>query len=233
MVAEALLQAQPGGALETPFRSQSARGTARISSPLHQQGSRRAGVRPATWTIELTIDQPAELFHSLDPSPLVGRDLDERVERYILEAAREHPGADLRMLVHVSGRGPPPEDGKSIADAIRNYFRTARDQEARKLRILFREGRYGLAVALAFLFLCAVIGVLAVKALPSPVGLFLEQGVLLIGWVASWRPLEIFLYAWRPLRREYKLLDQLSGMTIHFRPASTAASGIARRPLQP
>ena len=46
-----------------------------------------------------------------------------------------------------------------------------------------------------------------------------DKALLIVGWVANWRPLEVFLYDWRPLRLRQKLYDALSQMEIGFRPA--------------
>jgi hypothetical protein len=37
------------------------------------------------------------------------------------------------------------------------------------------------------------------------------------GWVALWRPLEIYLYEWWPLRRRGQILDKLSRMAVEVR----------------
>jgi hypothetical protein len=34
------------------------------------------------------------------------------------------------------------------------------------------------------------------------------------GWVAMWRPLEIYLYDWWPLRDEWRLLERLARMKV-------------------
>jgi hypothetical protein len=34
------------------------------------------------------------------------------------------------------------------------------------------------------------------------------------GWVAMWRPMEVFLYAWWPVRAEARLYDRLSAMPV-------------------
>ena len=43
-------------------------------------------------SIDVTIESIDRLFHVLDPSPGVERDLDELVESYVLASARELPG---------------------------------------------------------------------------------------------------------------------------------------------
>jgi hypothetical protein len=172
--------------------------------------------------IELTVDAPDRIFHALDPSPLVGRDLDDEVETYILECAQELPSDHYGMVIHVPGRAPPPEDAEALSKAIRAYFVYRRDEQMRRLRVLLREGRQALAIGLTFLFVCGAVGVLAQRALPEPFGSFLNEGLLIIGWVANWRPIEIFLYDWRPMRRQRDILAALGRMEIAFRPSAAA-----------
>jgi hypothetical protein len=40
------------------------------------------------------------------------------------------------------------------------------------------------------------------------------EGMLIIGWVAMWRPLEIFLYEWVPIRRRCKIFAKLAEMKV-------------------
>jgi len=154
----------------------------------------------------------------LDPSPLVGRDLDERIESYILDCAREMPATGYSLVLHVPDSAMPDSSASgALSEAVRTYFAYRRDEQARRLRLLMSEGRQALIVGLAFLFICGALGLVALKALPTPLGAFLNEGLLIIGWVANWRPVEIFLYDWRPLRREWKVMDALSRMPIQFR----------------
>ena len=36
------------------------------------------------------------------------------------------------------------------------------------------------------------------------------------GWVAMWRPIEVFLYDWWPIRREARLYDRLAVMPVRI-----------------
>jgi hypothetical protein len=38
----------------------------------------------------------------------------------------------------------------------------------------------------------------------------IEESFLILGWVANWRPLEIFLYDWWPITRRRDLYQRLS-----------------------
>ena len=44
----------------------------------------------------------------------------------------------------------------------------------------------------------------------------LRESLVIGGWVAMWRPLEIFLYDWWPLSAEARLFDRLSGMPVRI-----------------
>jgi hypothetical protein len=39
------------------------------------------------------------------------------------------------------------------------------------------------------------------------------EGMSIVGWVAMWRPLEIFLYEWMPIRRRCRMLAKLAEMS--------------------
>jgi hypothetical protein len=42
----------------------------------------------------------------------------------------------------------------------------------------------------------------------------LEEGLLIVGWVAMWRPLELLLYDWWPLLRRKRTFENLSRMRV-------------------
>jgi hypothetical protein len=46
--------------------------------------------------------------------------------------------------------------------------------------------------------------------------LLFEQGLLIVGRVAMWRPLEIFLYDWWPILGERRIHDGLSRMQVRI-----------------
>lgn len=49
-----------------------------------------------------------------------------------------------------------------------------------------------------------------------------RTSLLIGGWVAMWRPLEVFLYDWWPIRAEARLFDRLSAMTVRVVPSRSA-----------
>jgi hypothetical protein len=100
---------------------------------------------------------------------------------------------------------------------------------------LFHRGRVSLTIALAFLAAALAVGEQVARHFPdSRLAVLLREGMLIVGWVAMWRPIEIFLYDWWPIRAEWRLFERLVSMPvrIEYRSAASrdaAASGDAGR----
>jgi hypothetical protein len=94
-----------------------------------------------------------------------------------------------------------------------------------RLRDLFRTGRKSLAIGLVFLASSVAGGDWIVRSLPqSTLAQVVRERLLVGGWVAMWRPLEIFLYDWWPIRAEARLFDRLSTMPIRLVYSADAGS---------
>ena len=50
----------------------------------------------------------------------------------------------------------------------------------------------------------------------TDLGRVLQESLLIGGWVAMWRPLEVFLYDWWPIRAEARLFDRLATMPVRL-----------------
>jgi hypothetical protein len=51
----------------------------------------------------------------------------------------------------------------------------------------------------------------------SRIGEILRESLTIGGWVSMWRPLEVFLYDWWPIRNEARLSDRLAAMPVRVR----------------
>ena len=71
-----------------------------------------------------------------------------------------------------------------------------------------------------------VIGIVAIAGFTSagrligassnPVIEVMHQGLSVLGWVSMWKPMEIFLYEWWPIRREGRACRRLSEAAVTF-----------------
>lgn len=166
--------------------------------------------------IEIRLRERRQLFDSLDPTPFPGRDLDRDAAHFIVGWAREYP-AHLPLAIRIHLEEQAPDDLELSTAAIHNHFAAAAEASERDFRQLMSIGRRSLLIGLTFLAVCLSIAdwLDSHEALPRVLGL-LRESLLIVGWVALWRPLEIFLYDWWPLRSERKLHQRLARAKIEL-----------------
>lgn len=171
---------------------------------------------PSTVAIRLQLRDLAQLFNSMDPSPFHDRDLDADAEEFIVSWAREAPqGEAFELILHL-GTTPPPGRLSEVEDAIRNYFGTRAEMKQREFRQLLKRGRTSLSVGLLFLGGCLGISELLATVGQNALANLVKESLTIGGWVAMWRPLEIYLYDWWPLRAEYRMLTRLGRMHVRL-----------------
>ena len=168
--------------------------------------------------IEVHVAELKQLFNAIDPSPFRERDLDPNAEQFIVGWGRELPrDVPLALVVHLDRPAGLPEEASVLRDAIREFFSVRAETTRRRLRQLFRVGRVSLLIGIASSRLTVAAGDLIAKALAGQrLGEILRESLLIGGWVAMWRPLEIFLYDWWPIRQEARLYDRLSAMPVRI-----------------
>ena len=72
-------------------------------------------------------------------------------------------------------------------------------------------------IMIAFLAVVIALGQTLDRAFgPGRLSEFLRESLLIGGWVVMWKPLEIFLYDWWPIRAEARLLERLARMPVHL-----------------
>jgi hypothetical protein len=202
-----------------------------MSSRLEQRvaNSNAAGARAckgrasSSADIEVHVAELRQMFDAMDPSPFHDRDLDPTAAEYILGWARELPrDAPLALLVHLDRSAGPPDEATLLGDAIRQFFSGRSAAARRRLKLLFRGGRLSLAIGLAFLAVAFATSQLIGRLLEgNSFGELLRESVLIGGWVAMWRPIEIFLYDWWPILAEARLYDRLAVMPVRIRYSSS------------
>ena len=169
-------------------------------------------------TVELWLSKVQQLFNSFDPSPFHEKDLDRDAEEYIAGAVDElRSGQPVRLVVHL----PPEQLSASptfdLEKAVQHYFAYRLDETHRNLRFHFREGRVALAIGVAFLIVCITIRQLAFVVPGGPFARVLQEGLLILGWVAMWRPIQLLLYDWWPIRYRARLYARLATMQVEVR----------------
>jgi len=174
---------------------------------------------PTPGVIEIRIKSVGQLFNSFDPTPFPGRDLDDNAEEFIVSSALDFRHIEkLRIVVHLPPDECDKEGAKNLASSVAGHFDYRAGVMKRELAELFRSGRLYLAVGLSIFAVCTVLAQLVRNAFPdNAFAEGAEQGLIIIGWVANWKPFEILLYDWWPLRRRIRLFQRLATADIEVR----------------
>jgi hypothetical protein len=198
-----------------------------------QQRTLADEVPPDAGVIEVRVRELSQLFDSMDPSPFHERDLDREAEEYIVGSARELPTrGPLTLVVYLDKPAGLQDEGRILREAVREHFGRKADFSRRELRQLLRRGWISLAIGLSFLAAALVGGASVVRWMgESPLATVLRESLLIGGWVAMWRPLEIFLYDWWVIRGERRLYDRLGQMPVRI--VYTGSRLVRRRPWRP
>ena len=165
--------------------------------------------------IDIRIQRITQLYDSLDPSPLHEKTLSRAVENYIVDCAGEY-GLDesLRLIVHVPTSIREYE--VEIAGAIHAHFQAQYAQCRRRYRRRMRQGMRFLLTGLAVLGTTLLVRALLGNPGNSQVLTAISEGLLIVGWVAMWRPIEVLLFERVENHQNMALFDRLSHIEVGF-----------------
>ena len=177
--------------------------------------------------LEIYLADIRRLFNSMDPAPFRERDLDPNAADYIRRVgrgtARQRPAGARGQAGNAARRRGQRCRGRAVgprsfpAPGGRDSPQPARLAADRALQPADRH-----AVPRA-----------ASSSLPKSAAqmvqteryaALIENSLVIGAWVALWRPLEIFLYDWWPIRAEAKLFDRLGAMDVQVLSARQAAA---------
>jgi hypothetical protein len=177
-----------------------------------------------THQIQLRLNDLSQLFNSMDPTPFHHKDLDRDAEEFIESWALESPQASrFHITVHLA-KMPPEDPTELVTEAIRNYFTYKAQLSRRMVTVLLREGRTSLVIGVAFLSACLLAADLLTPLAGGTFLKILRESLTIGGWVAMWRPMQIYLYDWWPLMRRSRIYHNLGLAQVRVLPGE-AQSG--------
>jgi len=164
--------------------------------------------------IDLKLGEINQLFNSMDPSPFNDKDLDHDAEEFIVSWAHEYPPDEPIMLRIYLEQWPAEDPRELIPEAIHNYFSYRAKINRLEFRRLMKQGRASLAIGLVFLAACLLTSKMLIAPMALPGTSVLQESLTIAGWVAMWRPMQIYLYDWWPVRRMGHIYANLSRMPV-------------------
>lgn len=168
--------------------------------------------------IDIKVRYSQQLFDGRDPAPFHERDLDDDAVDYLLAAAQEIPRAQpLKIVVTISSEPEPRLEPDVIMEAVRSHFVYEGEQIERRLREHVRRGQMTLGVGVTVLIVFLTLAQLAASLTAGPLTEILREGLVITGWVAMWRPIEILLYDWWPLIDERRQVRRILDAPVAIR----------------
>ncbi|MET4801354.1 hypothetical protein [Bradyrhizobium sp. LB11.1] len=166
--------------------------------------------------IVIRLSNSLQLFHTLDPAPFREKELAIEAERYIVDQAEDLPKAvPIEIVIHLAEADSSEAIAPDLAPAVAQHFLMRAHEKARELRALFKSGRRSLIVGVVILSSCFAAGWLAGLILgDGPLPNIVRESFLILGWVAIWKPSEIFLYGWPTIVEERRLFERLSAAAV-------------------
>jgi hypothetical protein len=182
--------------------------------------------------IELRLRDISQLFNSMDPSPFHEKDLDDDAEEFIVSWAQEFPRHDpVSLVIHLDQLPEQAGLDALVERAVRHFFAYRARLGRLEFRRLLKQARTSLLIGLAFLSSCLLASDLLSRIPHGPFLTVLTESLTIAGWVAMWRPLDMILYDWWPLRRKVQIFKKMSHMPVHLKWTEAAPRG--RAPAHP
>ena len=169
--------------------------------------------------IEVHVAELKQLFNSIDPSPFRNRDLDPKAEDFIVGWAKDLPrNVPIALVIDLDRPAGLPNEATVLREAIHESLVkeqrcTGADFGSCFASVKEPSHRFG--------------GVNRGHR-PGPSDRYFDQRqrdwrrsfarALRSGLeISMWRPLEVFLYDWWPIRDEARLSDRLASMPVRIR----------------
>jgi hypothetical protein len=155
-----------------------------------------------------------EILRTSDTPAYRRRILNKDIEELIVEKAASFPRrSKIDLIIYLPTNEP---DLKSkLETAFHKHFTYRREKSQRQLKHTLKLGCRSLFIA--FLFLGVIISLIEFAGPLFPAnGIVrtIRESLIILGWVAFWRPAELLLYEWYPFKCDAELYGRLSESNI-------------------
>ncbi|EQC49840.1 hypothetical protein [Bacteriovorax sp. DB6_IX] len=170
------------------------------------------------FVVEVQVESIDQLYDKRDPNPFRIKDLDDDVVEYILSSVGDIGYKKVGKLKIFIKKRHLEVEIRAAEAAVKDYFLYRQDITEKKIRAIFTTGFKALLIGLTFLA-CSIAVSASVGKVPKSdfLALYVKEGLLLLGWVSMWKPINIFLYEWWPLIELKNTFKKLSEIDLEFK----------------
>ncbi len=159
--------------------------------------------------VDQLLIKPNSLFYG---KRMLSPDAEEVI---IEEAAIASSNDHIHLKIHLHKDEINRKD--EISTAIHQHFTYRRKKSERQLKKVLQLGWRSLLISIVFLSLIVSLTLVIIKLLPEGgLSLTFREILIILGWVALWRPADLLLYEWRPFKREVNLFRKLEQCKVEI-----------------
>jgi hypothetical protein len=168
------------------------------------------------YEVKLALERPAAFLDGsssalLQPEAELPAISTEFLERHFQRAPGKEP-----WVLRITTKEATEEERKKLQAAITNYYSTQVQASHDALKLHWHTTRQMFLYGCIFLGLCLVLQQVFEQVLGESFPRIFSEGLIIIGWVAIWRPAEMLTYNWVPLVRRLKLQRKLSQLSVQL-----------------
>ncbi len=166
--------------------------------------------------VDVAVKNSRQLFNERDPAPFRERDLDENFVTYVSSSVQEFPlKTPMKLRIVIQDKTDLLVEQNILREAIRAHFIYESRLAQAKLQKRLRVGRWFFLIGLVSLFVClSASQFLSSLESSSQILPILREGFVIVGWVAMWRPIDVFLYDWWHLLEQRRFLEKIVQMSL-------------------
>ena len=144
------------------------------------------------------------------------RMLNHNAEEFLIDESERHP---YRTAIYLKVFLPADALNRSheIEAAVHQHFTYRKNKSLKQLSRTLQLGWRGLLIAVVFLSLLVSFTLLVIRQMPDGgLSIILREILIILGWVALWRPADLLLYQWRQFKREVNLFHKLEQCKVEI-----------------
>jgi len=171
---------------------------------------------PATQPFAIRLDSINDLFWPFDARPVADRTLSEDARWHLLdEWDRLRDARPSSLTIYAPASDRPDTDESAVRTAIHRSLEKAAGP-LRRVDPLSRQEMVAIRIGILFLFLSIVVSTAIDRVSDDVITEGISQGILVIGWVALWRPAERFIVEVVPHFFNKRRIGEFAGIDVRF-----------------
>ncbi len=159
--------------------------------------------------VDQLLIAPDSLFYG---KRMLSRDAEELI---IEETTMASSNDQIHLKIYLHNDEITGKD--QISTAIHQHFTYRRKKTERQLKMVLQLGWQSLLISMVFFGFLVLLTLVIIKLFPEgEVSRTFREILIILGWVALWRPADLLLYEWRPFKREVNLFRKLEQCEVEI-----------------